>query len=115
YCMDAIGRPSIAVGVRDLRHSRTSGIVHPQLLDRQLDVCGTGADEYRIPRSYAIGPLSGIAHYKHWLAERRGFLLHATGIREHQKRSLQQPREREIAERFQQVDVLPALQPLDHR
>ena len=69
--------------------------------DRRL----VGADQPHGAGRHRLGPLGGVAHDQHRLAERGRLLLHAAGVGEDQVRAVHQVDEGQVVERLDQVDV----------
>src|SRR5690606_3817174 len=53
-----------------------------------------------------FGPLCGLAHHEHRLAERGRLFLHATAVAEHECRHAEQPGEMRVVERLDESHIV---------
>src|SRR5699024_4482252 len=97
---------TITVGVHRVRHRRVSlrGVQQQRdFVDQPLAV---RADELDGPCHDGLRPFRVLTHDEDRLAEARGFLLYAAGIRQHDVREAQCPSELRIRQRFDEDDVV---------
>ena len=102
--------PAVTVRVARSRHGVEMAGVGEQAGGLGDDRVRIRADEQRRPRLYGFGSFRRLAQHEHRLAEGRGLLLDAAGVREHDRRELQRTAEVGVVERLGDVDPVETLE-----
>lgn len=107
---NALARMPIAVGVTRMGHGSVLTRVVQQAGELAVDGLLLGADEAQRAGLHALGPLGGVAHDEHGLAERGRLLLDAAGVGEDQVRARHEVMEVHDLERVDDAQAVEAVE-----
>lgn len=93
-----------------MAHGLVLVLIAEQAAELAVDHVLLGSDEFQCAGGHALGALRGVAHDKHRLAQARGLLLDAAGVREDKVARRQEVVEVENLERVDDVQPVEAVQ-----